>query len=287
METVLTFGRLYPVGPEKISAFAVIPLHSLGWLLAQCGAHKLSEAVFPQVYASLKPLQQSQWNDRIISQLHCLVTATAAWRLLLSGAHPIGHPSGAPAPAGAPWVSSWQSVVQFSLGYYLFDIARMLYNKHGPPKMDSMDPEFGQNVAHHTIMLMGHAPVLLNRQVIGISAFGYLAEMSTPVLNCRFLMQRAGLTGTPAFRNVTKLLAALFLVFRVLLFPAALVLCAGSGMPWPGKGAHLLLWALNMAGNAVWFKALLKSVAKGDKLAREEKDGAGRKKGAAAPAKRD
>ena len=57
--------------------------------------------------------------------------------------------------------------------------------------------------------------------------------------------------------------------------------------PWPGKGAHLLLWALNMAGNAVWFKALLKSVAKGDKLAREEKDGAGRKKGAAAPAKRD
>ena len=267
LDGVVSLGGLYPVGVGAMG-WSKVPQYVMSWLVAQFGAHLLSERLFPATYAKLSPLMQSAWNDRIISQMHCVWTATMAWRVVLSGAHPLGHPTGAPALIDAPFVGEWQNVIQWSMSYYVFDLCRMLYNKH--VVHIGMDKDFVTNVLHHAIMLVGHTPVVLSRQVIGISAFGYLAEMSTPVLNVRWMMQQAGLTGTPAFLAVTKLLAALFFVFRVLLFPAALVMCLKSGMPWPGKGVHLLLWVLNVVGNVVWMNGLLKSIAKGSKKLREE-----------------
>ena len=135
----------------------------------------------------------------------------------------------------------------------------MVYNRivHG-----GLDKDFGQNLLH-MVMFVG-TPSLLNGDVYGLSAFGYLAEMSTPVLNYRWMLQQSGAAGTAHFLTVTKLLGILFFVFRILLFPTAFVINLRSSRPaQPGKAVHAVLWAMCVIGNSLWFKALLRSIRKG------------------------
>lgn len=269
MDSFFSLGGIYPVGIGA-AGYALVPPCLAGWLLAQWGASKLAPLLFPTSYPSLPPLTQSALADRLLSTVHATVLAVQVWRVLLSGAHPLwgDAATGAlPSAAGAPMVAEWQACIQWSQAYYLFDLLRMLFNKHVAGL--GLDGDFGQNAIHHGIMFVGYMPILTSRAQIALSAFGLLGEMSTPVLNVRWLMAKCGQQGTAAFQRVTVALAALFFAFRVAVFPAAFVLCARGAMPWPGKGVHLLLWLLNCAGNTMWFKALLRSIAKGQRKARE------------------
>ena len=266
MDSLFTLGGVYPAGVGT-AGYKLVPPCFVGWLIAQWGASKLAPALFPASYPTLKPIVQSAFADRLISTVHATVLAVQVWRVLLSGAHPLVDPTGAPSAADAPMVREWQACIQWSQAYYLFDLLRMLFNKHVAGI--GLDGDFVQNAIHHGVMFVGYMPVLTCRSQIALSAFGLLGEMSTPVLNARWIMVKCGLQRTTAFQRVTMALAALFFVFRIAVFPTAFVLCARGAMPWPGKGVHLLLWLLNCAGNTMWFKALLRSIAKGRRRERE------------------
>ena len=261
VSSIVSFGGLYEVG-RGAAAFADVPKYYLFWVGAQYIVANLNRS--PSYTAlgeegSMKSvLKQSAWNDRIISQLHCIVMGIQAWRVLFTGVPIVQTVATSPS---APMLEAWRQCVQWSFAYYLHDILRMVYNRivYG-----GLDKDFGQNLLHHMVMFVGHTPLLLNGDVYGLSAFGYLAEMSTPVLNYRWMLQQSGAAGTAHFLMVTKLLGILFFVFRILLFPTAFVINLRSSRPaQPGKAVHAVLWAMCVIGNSLWFKALLRSIRKG------------------------
>ena len=261
VSSIVSFGGLYEVG-RGATAFADVPKYYLFWVGAQYIVANLNRSpsytALGEEGSTKSVLKQSAWNDRIISQLHCIVMAVQAWRVLFTGVPIVQTVATSPS---APMLEAWRQCVQWSFAYYLHDILRMVYNRmvHG-----GLDKDFGQNFLHHMIMFVGHTPLLLNGDVYGLSAFGYLAEMSTPVLNYRWMLQQSGAAGTEHFLVVTKLLGILFFVFRILLFPTAFVINLRSSRPaQPGKAVHAVLWAMCVIGNSLWFKALLRSIRKG------------------------
>ena len=85
MSSLVTLGGLYEAG-RGVAGFSNVPKYYLFWLGSQYAVSKLNRSSSYEALGkegSVKSvLKQSAWNDRIISQLHCIVMGVQAWRVL-------------------------------------------------------------------------------------------------------------------------------------------------------------------------------------------------------------
>eukprot|EP00966_Prymnesium_polylepis_P197847 4584555-Prymnesium_polylepis.1 len=118
------------------------------------------------------------WASCVVGSLHAGYTSIMAVWVLASGTVPMWDRFGAPAP-------SWEYVVQVSLGFYIYDTVLTLCSPSLPGKAALL--------FHHFLAIVNHFyPVCVHHQFAAISAGGYLSELSTPLVNARWMLEKAG-----------------------------------------------------------------------------------------------
>lgn len=128
--------------------------------------------------ASLKPADRIYFASSVVGILHALYTGfTASW-LLFTGALPLWEGFGVASP-------EWERCVMISFGYFAYDAVLIA----ACPTMHGR----GLMLLHHFLGLSMHfCPVCVYRQFAAISCVGYLAELSTPFVNARWMLKEAG-----------------------------------------------------------------------------------------------
>jgi hypothetical protein len=149
----------------------------------------------------LNSAHKVDWASRVVSTAHALILCLA------SGWHVSSN----------EWFSgfgtadrSWELWIQFSCGYFVYDALLVLLVCPG-------HTDKWQTLLHHCLALLLHfVPVCVYHVFHAISAVGYLSEASTPFLNARWHMIKAGRGSSPVFALNGVCLVGTFFVFRVL-----------------------------------------------------------------------
>ena len=78
----------------------------------------------------------------------------------------------------------WERSLEFSIGFYVFDTALTLYSTGQVGRSELL--------FHHMLALVEHfVPVCVCHKYAAVSMLGYLSELSTPLVNARWMLSSA------------------------------------------------------------------------------------------------
>jgi hypothetical protein len=146
--------------------------------------------------------KQLEWASRVVSTPHAIGTAVGAvYGLSVAGVGVWdGHEQ--------RW-AWWEDIVLMSAGYFLYDLLLVAIF------MPELSDRAG-TIAHHTIALVLHwVPVCGFRGYVGPSMMGYLAELSTPLLNLRWFLLKSSRSQTVLYAANGLALVMVFLACRL------------------------------------------------------------------------
>jgi hypothetical protein len=108
--------------------------------------------------------------------------------------------------------SSWEAYIEMSTGYFCYDA---LLTLAVPTNRSTTEKTL--NYLHHSISVLTHYyPVCICHHGVPISVVGYIAELSTPFTNARWMLKEAGGgTGTTAYLVNGVLMAVMFFGCRI------------------------------------------------------------------------
>ena len=109
-------------------------------------------------------------------------------------------------------VPEWERSIEFSAGYFVYDFVFMMLPSTACEESPSKEMLF-----HHVVSIQTHYwPVCVCKYGIAMSVVGYLAELSTPFANARWMLKEAGGgTGTAVYLANGALLTASFFLCRI------------------------------------------------------------------------
>ncbi|KAL9065424.1 MAG: hypothetical protein Q9161_008235 [Pseudevernia consocians] len=168
-----------------LHAHEILPSFTLYTFLNSYVAPFASERLFPETYPSLHPRTKVNWNARAVSLLQSCCINTAALAVIY-----LDKDRWAMGPRERVWGYTGASgmVQGFAAGYFLWDLVISAENMdvHGPGALMHA-------VSALAVSLLGFRPFC---NYYGLNFVLY--ELSTPLLNIHWFMDKLGMTGSTA-----------------------------------------------------------------------------------------
>lgn len=250
-----------PNSTRPVLGDAVVTSGFLGGLV-YLAVLKLSQLFSPLLCASyrkLTPKDKIDWDIRWASTVHAIAMTAAACHVILFTrvfSQEEGHTDArAVVFRTTPFT---EGALGFSMGYFLVDLTYML-----------MHPALWEHAmgAHHVAALAAVAAAALRRHAHNYTLALLATECTTPFVNLRWMLEKAGRKGSAAYIANGLLLLAVWFVGRILL----LLLFFNHAWKHRGEIAQLprasrqlavlvppLLFALNL----LWFYKIVRGACK-------------------------
>ena len=147
-----------------------------GWSVA-CLATYVALFKFCVPASLTKRKDRLYWASCLIGSAHALYMSCEALRLFISGEVHLWDDFGTRHRV-------WERSLEFSIGFYVFDTGLTLYSTEQVGR--------GELLFHHMLALVEHFwPVCACHKFAAVSMLGYLSELSTPLVNARWMLSSA------------------------------------------------------------------------------------------------
>ena len=179
---------------EILHAGSIVLLWTLGWGVLMLASMRTAPA------AMTKASDVTYWGSSVMSSVHAIGMVAVALQVLASGVNLEGDFDRRDA--------TWEAAILASIGYFVFDGILTAVTPTIPG---------GQLMLfHHVLSVLTHFyPVIVCHYGLPISLIGYMAELSTPFVNARWMLKEAGGgTGTKIYLLNGLLLAVSFFLCR-------------------------------------------------------------------------
>lgn len=159
----------------------------------------------PSIFKS-RHYDTNYWTSSVISTVHAIIMCFNASRMIARDEVEIwggGYDRAVP---------EWERSIEFSAGYFVYDFVFMMLPSTACEESPSKEMLF-----HHVVSIQTHYwPVCVCKYGIAMSVVGYLAELSTPFANARWMLKEAGGgTGTAVYLANGALLTVSFFLCRI------------------------------------------------------------------------
>lgn len=180
---------------EILHAGSIVLLWTLGWGVLMLASMRTAPA------AMTKASDVTYWGSSVMSSVHAIGMVAVALQVLASGVNLEGDFDRRDA--------TWEAAILASIGYFVFDGILTAVTPTIPG---------GQLMLfHHVLSVLTHFyPVIVCHYGLPISLIGYMAELSTPFVNARWMLKEAGGgSGTTAYMINGVLMAVVFFGCRI------------------------------------------------------------------------
>ena len=192
----------------------------VSWL-CYFGSRSFSSALF-KVYRAMPPDEKAAWDTRVVSSIHALVSFVGAvWSMVRVASLVAEVGPEAAFIRGANMLI--ETFFAISIGYFLQDFLVIVIVRGALWSLPDL--------VHHTIAVAGLVVCLSTQTFLFYTMWAMLGEISTPLLNLRYICSKLGVT-VPA---IDYLFVASFFTSR----PVNMVINLGHALRYYSSWSHL------------------------------------------------